>query len=74
MKNLTEIITESAEIKGLKPFFYFNCMDFFEILTNTEEQKYITSSYKRKDNNHFIYFFYKHKQIGYLSLKPITAY
>ena len=74
MKNLTEIITESAEIKGLKPYFYFNCMDFFEILTNTEEQKFIKASYKRKDNNHYVYFFYKNKQIGYVSLKPISIY
>ena len=73
MKNLTEIISESAEITGLKPYFYFNCMDFFEILTNQEEQKYIKASYKRKDNNHFVYFFYKNKQIGYVSLKPIVV-
>ena len=74
MKNLTETICESAEITGLRPSFYFNNLHFFDTLTDPEEQRFITSSYKRVDNNHFIYFFYKHKQIGYLKLKPITIY
>ena len=74
MKNLLETICESAEIKGLRPSFYFNNMQFFETLTDPEEQRFITSSYKRVDNKHFVYFFYKQKQIGYLMLKPITVY
>ena len=72
MKTLIETLCESAEITGLRPSFYFNNMQFFETLTDSEEQKYITSSYKRVDNKHFVYFFYKQKQIGYLMLKPIT--
>ena len=74
MKNIYDTICESAEIKGLKPYFYFNNMQFFETLTDTEQQKYITSSYKRVDNNHFVYFFFKGKQIGYLKLRPISIY
>lgn len=73
MKNITEILCESAEIKGLKPYFYFNCLDFFDMLTNQEEQKFISASYKRRGNDHIVYFFYKHKQIGYVSLKPINV-
>ncbi|MBQ8060606.1 MAG: hypothetical protein IJ205_01490 [Bacteroidales bacterium] len=72
MRNLIETICESAEIKGLRPSFYFNNMQFFDTLTGPEEQKHVTSSYKRVDNKHFVYFFYKQKQIGYLMLKPIN--
>lgn len=71
MKNLTETITESAEITGLKPEFYFSNMLFFDTLTDPEQQRYITSSYKRKGNKHCVFFFYKHRQIGYLRLNPI---
>lgn len=74
MKDLTETIRESAEITGLRPSFYFNNLQFFETLTDPEEQKFITASYKRVDNNHYIYFYYKRKQIGFLKLKPITVY
>jgi len=74
MKDLTETIRESAEITGLRPLFYFNNMQFFDTITDQEEQKHITASYKRVDNNLYVYFFYKSKQIGYLKLKPITVY
>lgn len=74
MKNLIETITESAAIKGLRPNFYFNNMQFFETLTDPEEQNSITASYKRVDNNHYIYFYHRKKQIGYLKLKPIVPY
>lgn len=74
MRNLSDTICESAEITGLRPTFYFNNLQFFDTLTNPEEQKYITSSYKRVDNNHYVYFYYKRKQIGFLKLKPITIY
>jgi hypothetical protein len=73
MKTLAERICENAEITGLRPMFFFNNMEFFETMTNPEEQKFITSSYRRVDNKHFIYFFYKRKQIGYLKLNPITT-
>lgn len=74
MKNLYETICESAEITGLRPSFYFNNMQFFETLTDPEEQKHVTSSYKRVDNKHYVYFNYRGKQIGYLMLRPITVY
>ena len=74
MKDLTETIRESAEITGLRPSFYFNNMQFFDTITDPEEQKHITASYKRVDNNHYVYFYYKRKQIGFLRLKPITLY
>ena len=73
MKSITEIISENSCITGLRPYFFFNNMEFFETLTNQEEQKFITSSYKRVDSNHFIYFYYKQKEIGYLKLRPITT-
>ena len=74
MKNLIETISESAAITGLRPSFYFNNMQFFETLTDPEEQRHVTSSYKRVDNKHFVYLFYRGKQIGYLMLKPVTIY
>lgn len=74
MKDLKETIRESAEITGLRPAFFFNNLHFFDTLTDQDEQKHITASYKRVDNNHYVYFFYKRKQIGYLKLKPITIY
>ena len=74
MKNLFDTICESAVITGLRPSFYFNNMQFFDTMTDQEEQRFITASYKRVDNNHYIYFYYKRKQIGYLKLKPITVY
>ena len=74
MKNLTELIREDASINGLKPIFYFNNMDFFETITDTEQQKFLTASYKRVNNNLFVYFYYKQKQIGYLRLKKINPY
>ena len=74
MKTLIETISESAAITGLRPSFYFNNMQFFETLTDPEEQKHITASYKRVDNNHYIYFYDRRKQIGYLKLNPITLY
>ena len=73
MKTLAERFCENAEITGLRPMFFFNNMEFFETMTNPEEQKFITSTYRRVDNKHFIYFFYKRKQIGYLKLNPITT-
>ena len=73
MKDITEYLNEGSQITGLKPAFFFNNMEFFETMTDPEEQKFITSSYERKDNNHFVYFFYKQKQIGYLKLKPIRV-
>lgn len=72
MRNIYDTITESAEITGLRPAFYFNNMHFFDTLTDPDEQKSITASYKRVDNNLFVYFFYKRRQIGYLKLKPIV--
>ena len=74
MKNLIETISESAAITGLRPSFYFNNMQFFETLTDPEQQKFLTASYKRVDNSLYVYFYYKRKQIGYLKLNPITAY
>ena len=74
MKTLIQTISESAAITGLRPSFYFNNMQFFETLTEPEEQKHITASYKRIDNKHYVYFYYKQKQIGYLMLKPIMVY
>ena len=74
MRTISETICESAVIKGLRPAFYFNNMQFFDTLTDPEEQKHITASYKRVDNKHYIYFFHRNKQIGYLNLKPITIY
>ena len=74
MKTLIETISESAAITGLRPSFYFNNMQFFETLTDPEQQKFLTASYKRVDNFLYVYFYYKHKQIGYLKLNPITAY
>lgn len=71
MKDLTEYINEGSQIKGLRPTFYFNNMEFFETMTNPDEQGHITASYEAKQDRHFIYFFYKMKQIGYLKLKPI---
>ena len=73
MKNLIETISESAAITGLRPSFYFNNMQFFDTLTDPEEQKHVTASYRRLDNKHYIYFFYKRKQLGYLKLNPITT-
>jgi len=74
MKTILDTIKESAAITGLKPLIYFNNLQFFETITDPEEQKYMTASYKRVDNNHYVYFFYKRKQIGYLKLKPISVY
>ena len=74
MKTLIETISESAAITGLRPSFYFNNMQFFETLTDPEQQKFLTASYKRVDNFLYVYFYYKRKQIGYLKLNPITAY
>jgi len=74
MKNLIETISESAAITGLRPSFYFNNMQFFETLTDPEQQMFLTASYKRVDNFLYVYFYYKRKQIGYLKLKPITVY
>lgn len=74
MKNLTELIREDASMNGLKPIFYFNNMDFFETITDTEQQKFLTAAYKRVNNNLFVYFYYKQKQIGYLKLKKIVPY
>lgn len=74
MKNLTELIREDASINGLKPIFYFNNMEFFETITDPEQQKFLTASYKRVNNNLFVYFYYKQKQIGYLKLKKIVPY
>ena len=74
MKTLIETISESAAIKGLRPSFYFNNMQFFETMTDPEQQKFLTASYKRVDNFLYVYFYFKSRQIGYLKLKPITAY
>ena len=74
MKTLTETISESAAITGLIPSFYFNNMQFFETLTDPEQQKFLTASYKRIDNLLYVYFYFKRKQIGYLKLKPISVY
>jgi len=74
MKTLSETISESAAITGLRPSFYFNNMQFFETLTDPEQQKFLTASYKRVDNFLYVYFYFKHKQIGYLKLKPISVY
>lgn len=74
MKNLIETISESAAITGLRPSFYFNNMQFFETLTDPEQQKFLTASYKRVDNSLYVYFYFKRKPIGYLKLKPITVY
>ena len=74
MRNLTDIICEEASINGLKPIFYFNNMEFFETITDPEQQKFLTASYKRVDNNLFVYFYYKQNQIGYLKLKKIVPY
>lgn len=73
MKSLLETICESSAITGLKPTFYFNNVDFFETMTNPEEQKFITAAYNQVKNNHYVYFYYKQKQIGFLKLKPITT-
>ena len=54
MKTLAERICENAEITGLRPMFFFNNMEFFETMTNPEEQKFITSTYRRVDNKHFL--------------------
>lgn len=74
MKNLIETISESAAITGLRPSFYFNNLQFFETVTDSEEQKHVTASYKRVNDKHYVYFNYRGKQIGYLMLRPITVY
>lgn len=74
MKDLIDTISESAAITGLRPAFYFNNLQFFETLTDPEAQRLVTASYKRVDNNLYVYFYYKRKQIGYLKLTPITSY
>lgn len=72
MRNISDTIFENAEIKGLKPVIYFNTTQFFETMTDPNEQRFITASYKRTDNIHYVFFFYKNKQIGYVKLKPIN--
>lgn len=74
MKNIFDTICESAEIRGLKPSFYFNNMQFFDTITDQEESKHITASYKRVNDKHYVYFYYKQKQIGFLTLKPFVSY
>ena len=69
MKSLVETLNESSIPPVYKPIIFFNNMDFFETMTDPEEQKYLTSSMKKVDSNYFIYFFYKQKQIGYLKLQ-----
>lgn len=72
MKSLSDTILENSSITNLKPIFFFNIMDFFETVTDQEEQKYLTATYKKVDNNYFIYFFHKQKQIGYLKLQQAS--
>lgn len=72
MKDLTEYINEGSQIKGLRPVFYFNNMDFFKTMTDPDEQKHITASYEKTNGNVLIYFFYKQQQVGYLKMKPIS--
>ena len=69
MKNLIEIIQENnIEQRNLKPTFYFTCDDFFNVLTDIEQQKNIYATYKLIDNKRFIYFYNGNKQLGYLRL------
>lgn len=74
MRNIIDTIYEQASISGLKPIFYFSNMQFFDIVTDTEQQKYLTASIKRVDDNFYIYIYFKQKQIGYLKLKKQTQY
>lgn len=69
MKNLIEIIQENnIEQRNLKPTFYFTCDDFFNVLTDIEQQKNIYATYQLIDNKRFIYFYNGNKQLGYLRL------
>lgn len=74
MRNIIDTIYEQASISGLKPVFYFSNMQFFDIVTDTEQQKYLAASIKRVEDNFYIYIYYKQKQIGYLKLKKQTQY
>ena len=74
MRNLSDMIYEQASISGLKPVFYFSNMQFFDIVADTEQQKYLTASIKRVDDNFYIYIYFKQKQIGYLKLKKQIPY
>lgn len=69
MKNLIEIIKEdNIERRHLKPTFYYKCDDFFNVLTDIEQQKNIHATYKLIDNKRFIYFYNGKEQLGYLRL------
>jgi hypothetical protein len=74
MKNLIEIIKEeNIEQRHLKPTFYYKCDDFFNVLTNIEQQKNIHATYKLIDNKRFIYFYNGKEQLGYLRLTHANA-
>ena len=69
MQDLIDVIQENNVVqKQLKPTFYYKCDDFFNVLTNIEQQKNIHATYKLIDNKRFIYFYNGKEQLGYLRL------
>ena len=69
MKHLIEKIKDSYVEKHLKPSFYFKSDDFFNILTDTEQQKDIHATYKEENGKRCVFFFKGNIELGYLRLK-----
>lgn len=75
MQDLIDVIQENNVVqKQLKPTFYYKCDDFFNILTDVEQQKDIHATYKLINNKRFIYFYKGNEQLGYLQLKHKNNY
>lgn len=69
MKDLIDTIKENKVChRYLKPSFYFKCDDFFNILTDVEQQKHIHATYKHENGKRCIFFYKGKEELGYLRL------
>lgn len=68
MRSLKERFKADVVATGLKSVFYFKSTDFFETLTDSEQQKFIKANYVKRGNNRYVYFMKGNEQIGYLKL------
>ena len=71
MKSLKDRFKADIVATGLKSVFYFKNTDFFETLTDAEQQKLSKANYVKRGNNRYVYFMKGSEQIGYLKLYPM---